>query len=69
VHPGSRKCLRVRLAHALPAVGQVFDLEQKQDLFGLVRVLPQVFEVHALFRMLGCVVLKLLLDGEQRSAL
>lgn len=58
----------MHFTHALPAMGQVFHLEQKKHLFGIFGVLPQVFQVHALFRMFGCIVFKLLLDGREWGA-
>jgi hypothetical protein len=60
--------LRVHFAYALLAVRQVFHLEKKQHLVGLVRVLPQVLKVHALLRMVGRIALQLLFDGGQWCA-
>ena len=54
--------LRMHQADALPAMVQVFHLKKKKHLLGRFRVLPKVFEVHALLCMLTGVFFKLLPD-------
>src|SRR2546425_8561194 len=60
--------LRMNLPDALAAVVKVLDLKKEQHLPGGLRVLPKMFQVHALFGMVGSIFFELLFDVGQFDA-